>query len=99
MIVHVDTDSSITLEEPDTFTAFSIRAPGLDVEEIVAALGDDGKAGEGDHVWIGISRLHALGGRYGAPDWRGGCDKMIAYAASQGWVDEAHQRVRAHIER
>lgn len=99
MIVHVHEDSSITLDDPDTFTAFSVTAPGLEFEQVIAAFGADAKVGDGDHLWISIPRLHELGSVHGASDWRKGCDGMLAFAASKGWVDEDRQQVRAHIER
>ncbi len=99
MIVHVHLDSSITLDDPDSFTAFSVSAPGLEFGQVVAAFGADAKARDDDHVWISISRLHELGSVHGDADWRNGCDGMMAFAASKGWVDEERQLVRAHIER
>lgn len=107
MIVHVHEDSAITLEEPDVFTAFSVRAPKLATEAVLAAFGPDAHADEdpdqdasGDppHVWIAIGRLHALGSTHGADDWRAGCDAMIEYAKSKGWVDATGRFVRAHVE-
>lgn len=103
MILHVRSDASITLEDPDTFTAFSVKAGSLDLPEILSAFGEDAKAdeaeGESGHLWVSIPRLHRLGAEYGGVDWRKGCDGMIRFAASKGWVDENRQLVRAHIER
>lgn len=99
MIVHVHADTRITLDEPDRFTEFCVRAPGLAVDQVLAAFGPDATEGEDEHVWISIARLHALGETHGGPDWRKGCDSMLEYATSKGWVDEARQRVRAHVER
>ena len=99
MIVHVHEDSSITLEEPDVFTAFSLRAPRLAPEAVLAAFGADARAGEETgHAWIAIDRLHALGAIHGGADWRERCDKMIEYARTQGWVDASGRFVRAHFE-
>lgn len=99
MIVHVAPHAHVTLEDPDTFTAFSIRAPGLALDEVVAALGDEAHAADDEHVWVPIARLHALGRIHGGPDWRKGCDDMLRYAATQGWIDAGEERVRAHLER
>lgn len=98
MIVHVHADGSLTLDDPDTFTAFSVRAEGLDAAAIAAAFGSDGEMRDDEHVWISIERLHALGAAHGGEDWRAGCDGMIAFAKSKGWVDEARGLVRAHVE-
>ena len=101
MILQVHPDHSITLEDPNTFTAFEIQAGGIALADILAAFGADAKAGtkEGEHLWISIGRLHALGAECGATDWQSGCDGMIQYAATKGWVDKGDQFVRAHVER
>ena len=98
LIIHVHSDSTISLDDADTFTAFSVTAPGRDQAAIVAAFGADAKAGEEGHVWIQIQRLHALGREFGGAKWRDGCDSMIEFARSKGWVDELCGLLRAHIE-
>lgn len=99
MIVHIHADASVTLDDPDTFSAFAVEAGTQPVAQIVAALGEDAKAGEDEHIWIAISRLHELGAIHGGEGWRAGCDAMIQFATSKGWVDEASAFVRAHVER
>lgn len=99
MIVHVHADSSITLDDADTFSAFSVEAGEITIAEIVAALGSDASVIDDEHVWIPIERLYTLGATHGGPDWRAGCHGMIQFATSMGWVDEAKQKVRAHVER
>ena len=54
LIVHVHADASITLDDPDTFTDFSIRAGSLETNQIVAAFEGDAEAGGDGHVWISI---------------------------------------------
>jgi hypothetical protein len=52
----------------------------------------------GRHSFIGRETLLALAGdRALDPPWVKQLDTMLAYAASQGWVDEAGA-TRAHIE-
>lgn len=99
MIVHVHPDGSISLDDPNTFTAFSIRGEDLSLDQIVHAFGADAEAGEEDHVWISISRLYSLGAEHGDGDWRKGCDGMIGFATSKGWVDKGRNLVRAHVDR
>jgi hypothetical protein len=99
LIVQVHPDASISLDDPDTFSAFAVRAGSRSLAQIVAAFGPDASAGEDDHIWIALSRLYELGEVYGGPDWRAGCDGMIKFATSKGWVDEQRGRVRAHVER
>ena len=48
------------------------------------------------HVWIAPESVASL--IPGATDeWRKAFEGMVAYAASQGWTDDAG-RVRAHVE-
>ncbi|MGI9326147.1 MAG: hypothetical protein ACR2PZ_13065 [Pseudomonadales bacterium] len=99
MIVHIHPNASITLDDPDTFSAFAVEAGNLPVTQIVAAFGEDAKAGEDEHIWIAITRLHELGAIHGDADWRAGCDAMIQFASSKGWVDAEGSFVRAHVMR
>jgi hypothetical protein len=99
LIVRIHADSSVTLDDPDTFTAFHVAAPDLEHRAILAALGPDARDAGNDELWLSIDRLHALGARYGGPDWRPGCDRMLEYAKSKGWIDESGSHVRAHVER
>ena len=71
---------------------------GVDDRAAAAALSAAG-LGElsGDHVWLSVAGLRAAGDA--SPEWAAGFDGMIAYAASQGWVDADGTRVRAHVVR
>lgn len=97
MIIRISHDADVTLEEPDTFTAFHVAAEGLTIEKVVSSLAGDAIADGRDHVWLRLERLHALGAARGGADWRRGCDGMIDFARSKGWVDD-EDRVRAHVE-
>ena len=99
MIVRIQPNSSITLENADTFAAFSIAASGMTTADIIAAFEGDAELGDEEHVWIAISRLHALGAAHGGPGWRAGCDGMLVFAATKGWIDESKNSVLAHIDR
>jgi hypothetical protein len=52
---------------------------------------------DGDHAWLDVSALRAMGG--GTPDWGTRFDAMLGYARRQGWTDEMVSRVRAHVVR
>jgi hypothetical protein len=98
LIVHIHEDAQITLDEADTFTAFHVKAPDRTPQAVAALLGSGAYADEGGNVWIPIARLHELGRSHGGAEWRAGCDGMIAFAASKGWVDAESETVRAHLE-
>ena len=99
MIVRIDSDGSVSLDDPDSFTAFHVRAPGLTLAQVLEALGDRAAPSAKDaHVWVPIERLHALGAKHGGNGWREGCDGMIAYAQTRGWIHDEGDLVLAHIE-
>jgi hypothetical protein len=51
-----------------------------------------------DHVWLTREDIERLAGeRSRDPAWRDQLEKMLAYAASQGWVND-EGAVRAHVE-
>lgn len=87
MIVLV-TGAKIALIEPDDFAWFSVRIEGSGVPEGVRV--------DGAHAWVPIGRLNALAPA-GDPGWPGKFDRMIDFARSKGWVDEADGTVRGHI--
>ena len=93
MIVRIDPSRPPSLEEADNFRAFKV-ACASPREACAAGFAEVGRL-EGDHLWVDAEWLKAHG-----PDddaWRGGLDKMVDYATSAGWVDDAGA-VRAHIE-
>ncbi len=98
MIVALSADGTLTLEAPDTFTAFHLRSPGQPMDWIVTTLGPTAKAAHAGHIWLSIQCLHDLGDKHGGPHWRQGCDKMLAYAETKGWLDEERRFVLAHVE-
>jgi hypothetical protein len=98
MIVTVDGEGAVALAEPDVFDRFHVAAPGLSVDGVLGVLGSDAKPAEEGHLWLSIERLHRLGETHGSGDWRKGCDGMLRYAASKGWIDADERFVLAHIE-
>ena len=63
MYVNVDPAAgTATLEDAEVFTAFHVCAPdGLPVADVVAALGELGKACDADeHVWVSATGVRAL---------------------------------------
>jgi hypothetical protein len=55
--------------------------------------------GAGEHAFLEADALPRLAGDLAAdPDWRSRYEAMLAFAGSQGWVDD-QGRVRAHVER
>ncbi|MCB9596878.1 MAG: hypothetical protein H6719_29415 [Sandaracinaceae bacterium] len=99
MIITVDCAAGrVSLEQPDVFTQFHVAATGGDAAAVVAALGADGKAADDEHVFVAVESIRAWArGRVG-DDWEVGFGKMVDYARSKGWLDEAGTHIRAHLE-
>jgi hypothetical protein len=95
------TASGPELAEPDDCTTFSVVVdPELDTETVRALLAEY-KAGtlteDAKYVFVPPEALRALaGGRTGA-DWASRFEKMLAYAATKGWISE-NGDVRGHID-
>jgi len=88
------TAGAATLEDADNFRAFNVKTD-LNTSEQLAALKGVGRL-DGGHVWVDPAWLRAHG-RPGDAEWLSGLAKMLDYAKSAGWVDEAGG-IRAHIE-
>lgn len=86
--------NSVTLVQPDTFTALNVqRTPGVDLDSAFASSGAGQVAGE--HVLVSIEWLRA---QKPDPEWSVSLEKTLDYAATQGWTDPKRTWVRAHIE-
>ncbi|MCQ3809065.1 MAG: hypothetical protein KTV68_00765 [Acidimicrobiia bacterium] len=89
---------TITLEDESNFREFHVAIDG-DVAAAVAAFGGRAAASERDnHLWIDIAFVRDLAGDAADAEWQAQFDGMLAYANSKGWIDEAANRVEAHIQ-
>lgn len=95
MFVRVREDGA-TVADVGNLRALHVDLTGVDTTTAERAITAAGLGTpDGDHVWLEIAALRAAG--HPTEDWRAGFDRMIAYAAEQGWVDGT--RVRAHVVR
>ena len=89
---------TITLEDAGNFREFHVAIDG-DVAAAVAAFDGRATASERDnHLWIDIALVQELAGDAVDAEWQSQFDGMLAYANSKGWIDEAANRVEAHIQ-
>lgn len=100
MIVSVDSSGSVSLIDPEVFTAFSVRtaADGVDAGTALAAAGVGAAIPGDDEVLVSIEWVRARVLAAGVPDGEQQLDGMLAYAKTKGWVDENSQSIRAHVE-
>jgi hypothetical protein len=102
VIVVIDVaQRSVTLTEPDDFTAFSVRVEGAGgpevLESVVAESGLGRMQPDGSHVVVLPVAPRALAGIAATEAWDEGFGAMCAYAAGKGWV-EADGGILAHVE-
>lgn len=86
------------VRDAENLKALSVRVASVaDIVDpaLVREVGDGGR-----HVWLDIAELKARGAATvaDAVTWGAGFDGMIAFAAQHGWVNEAGDTVRAHVE-
>lgn len=96
MIVDYTPREGLRLVEPDDFKGFKLRL--RETAEVRPALPgirfvDDG------NVLVGIDAVPALAGAPDTDAWRAGYRAMVEFAAGKGWVDQATNAIRAHVER
>lgn len=97
MIVVVDgATKRVALEDVDNLKALSVRLDGCDPADADAVLGALGHV-DGEHVWLDIAGLVSLSPRATDEQWRADFDATMSYAKSKGWIDDAGERVRAHL--
>jgi len=93
MIIKIEASQPAKLEDADNFRAFKLVCASQRADS-VDALAQVGRL-DGEHVWVDPQWIKS-----NAPagdEWQAGFRKMVDYAASAGWVDEAGN-IRAHIE-
>lgn len=98
----------IVLAAPDGFTVtdradfqdFHVDVGTLSHPEFVAVVGasDDVQPHElPRHLWVSTAFLHRELGTVNHPERLSGLERMLAYAASKGWVNDDGTHVAAHI--
>ncbi len=96
MIVNYSPATGAWLEEAEDFRKFKLVLQGCpEPQPQIRGIGfvDDGKA------LVEIALVPTLAGAPKGPEWRAGYDAMVAAAAKYGWIDEAGQSIKAHVER
>jgi hypothetical protein len=91
--------AAVALSDEEDLTRFSVRVPeGTPAESIAGSLAAVG-AGRLDGVQAATNADWLREHTADRPaQWQGDFDKMLAYAASKGWMDAAGTVVKAHIE-
>jgi hypothetical protein len=100
MFVKVATDGGVSLEEKDNFRAFKLVVEGgpARLDQARRALSGTAEVQDQGHAWIYEQALRKRPEVANDAAWQGNLGAMIEKAKPHGWVDEAKQAIRAHIE-
>lgn len=99
MIVRVDVDKRhVHVLEPEVLNRFHVSATA-GVDAVLPVLGERGRPAEkANHLWLEIAWVRGLAEGQVDAGWHEGFNKMIEFARTHGWVDEAGTHVMAHVE-
>ena len=99
MYLRVDLQAGrMHLVDADDFSRFHIEADG-DRHDVLRLLGADARLGRTHHLWWSIEAVRRIAPADRSAAWEEGFEAMMAWAAGQGWIDEAGTHVQVHIER
>jgi hypothetical protein len=96
MIIFITAGGRAELREPDEFKSFKIvvdGGSGLAALAGIATVDADGKT-----AWVTRDAVRRLRGADPPAAWLAAFDKMVDSVRRFGWVDDARDAVRAHIE-
>ncbi len=97
--ITISDDGTLGLDKPTEFTAFDVQATDPDAAAVLEALGPHGEAAsQDDHVFVKIDAVRTLAGDAATAAWESGFAKMLEFADSNGWLNDAGDAVKAHIE-
>ena len=95
---YITVGNSISLDDVGNFREFHVVVEA-NVAAAVAAFGvRAGPSEQDNHLWIDIAFVRELAGDAADAEWEAQFEGMLAYADSKGWIDEAANRVEAHIQ-
>jgi predicted transcriptional regulator len=90
---------SVEIDDPENFKAFSVRIEGaIDPAVQAELLGRVAVSSDSEHAWISEKALREWPALKSEAWWQDGLSHMIASVQKFGWIDQANQSIRAHIE-
>ena len=100
MIIRVIASSrSVEIDDPENFRAFSVRIEGAMESALQSELiGRVAVSSDREYAWISEKALREWPSHVSEEWWQQGLSNMIAAVQKFGWIDQANQSIRAHIE-
>jgi hypothetical protein len=90
---------SVQIDDPKNFKVFSVRIEGAIAPAVQAELlGRVAVSSDNEHAWISEKALREWPSLKSEAWWQDGLSNMIASVQKFGWIDQANQSIRAHIE-
>ena len=89
----------IEIDDPRNFRAFAVRIEGPIGAEVQAELlARVAVSHDREHAWISEHALREWPSLKSEAWWQEGLSGMMAAVQKFGWIDQANQSIRAHIE-
>ena len=100
MFVKLSADSSVSLEDRDNFRAFKLVVTGnaAKLDATRKALTGIAELPDEKTAWISEAALRHWPDVARDQAWQQNLSAMIEKAKPHGWIDEARQAIKAHIE-
>ncbi len=100
MYVKVTRDHRVEFEERDNFRAFKLVVEGRreDLETVRCLLQDTAELADADTAWVFEAELRRWPDVANDPAWQQSFAAMIEKARPHGWIDDARQAIKAHVE-
>jgi hypothetical protein len=100
MIISVHATNDVTLDEEQDFRAFKVAVliPDATLEEARVALAGVATLPDRDTAWVSAESLREWRGVKDNAEWQKGFDAMIEKAKPHGWIDQANNTIKAHVE-
>jgi hypothetical protein len=100
MIISVHATNDVTLDDAGNFRAFKVvvNIPDATLEEARVALSGIATMPDRETAWVSADALRQWRGVKDDAEWQKSFGAMIEKAKPHGWIDEANNAVKAHVE-
>jgi len=100
MFFRFSLEDGLRLEERDSFRAFKLVVDGRreDLDRVRAALAGAIDLADADTAWVFVATLRRWPEVARDAAWQDALSAMIAKARPHGWIDDARQAIKAHVE-
>lgn len=98
MIISVDSQGRPELQDVSNFRAFKLIAASRPALALLKGGSGGVQVADEAVAWVRQDWIVSQSGLAASAEWRSGFDKMVAFAASKGWIRDSDKAVRAHIE-